>query len=140
MEVKYDEKSCGIVLFREKEGEKFFLLLHYVGGHWDFVKGHTEEGEEEKETATRELLEETGIADVWFVDGFRKEISYRHGKEGKPLHKQVVFFLGKTDLENVRISHEHKDFEWLPYKEALERLTYQNAKNILTQAKLFLEI
>jgi bis(5'-nucleosidyl)-tetraphosphatase len=127
MEIKYDEKSCGIVLFREQDKEKLFLLLHYPGGHWDFPKGHVEEGEEEKETATRELLEETGIADVWFVDGFREEIAYHHGDE-KISHKQVIFFLGKTKFQDVRISHEHKAFEWLPYNEAMDRLTYNNAK------------
>ena len=59
MEIKYDEKSCGIVLFREEEGTRQFLLLHYPSGHWDLAKGHVEEGETEHETATRELLEET---------------------------------------------------------------------------------
>lgn len=135
---KYDEKSCGVVLFREENGEKLYLLLHYRGGHWDLPKGHVEEGEREHETATREVLEETGIADIEFVDGFRAEIDYKHGPEDNLLHKQVVFFLAKTELKDVRLSHEHHDFMWLPYDEAEEKLTYSNAKKVLKKAKEFL--
>ena len=36
----YDEKSCGVVLFREKDGITLYLLLHYPSGHWDLPKGH----------------------------------------------------------------------------------------------------
>ncbi len=137
-EIKYDKKSCGVVLFREENGENLYLLLHYMGGHWDFPKGHVEEGEKEHETASREVLEETGIADIKFVDGFRETISYKHGKEDNPLHKQVVFFLAKTELKDIRLSHEHHDSCWLPYESAHEKLTYKNAKDILEKVKNFL--
>ena len=113
-------------------------MLHYPGGHWDFPKGHMEEGEEEHETANRELLEETGIADIEFVENFRETIDYRYQKEGKPSHKQVIFFLAKTELEDIRISHEHLDYNWLPYDKAIEKLTFDNAKNLLKKAKNFL--
>lgn len=141
--IKYDEKSCGIVLFREDQGQKHFLVLHYPGGHWDLVKGHVEEDETEQETATRELLEETGISDLTYVDGFREEISYKYynGHNFKPAklsNKLVVFFLGKTELEEINLSHEHKDFIWLPYEKAVEKLTFDNAKNLVRKAKEFL--
>jgi len=53
-------KSCGAVVYRENAQVKY-LLLHYGGAHWDFVKGEMEEDESEEETARRELEEETGI-------------------------------------------------------------------------------
>ena len=49
-----EETSAGIVLFRRKEGERLFLLLHYPTGHWDFVKGKMEKGESTHQTAVRE--------------------------------------------------------------------------------------
>lgn len=136
---KFDEKSCGIVLFREKNGENHYLLLHYPGGHWDFPKGHVEEGEKERETAARELLEETGIADPEFLQNFREHISYKYYKESKLSHKQVIFFLAKTEFKEIQLSHEHHDFIWLPYEEAYNKLTFENAKNLLKKAKSFLE-
>lgn len=136
---KYDEKSCGIVVFREHEGKRKFLVLHYPSGHWDFAKGHVEEGESEKETATRELLEETGIADIIFIDGFREQISYEFKVRGNLISKEVIFFLAKTDLKDIHLSHEHKGSMWLPYEEAFNRATFDNAKNLLKKANEFLK-
>ena len=139
MGIKFDEKSCGVVLFREENSERLFLVLHYPGGHWDLPKGHVEEDETEHETASRELLEETGIADLEFVDGYREEISYQHFPKGKLSNKQVIFFLGKTNLSDIRLSHEHHNFQWLPFEKALAKLTFDNAKNLVKKAKEFLE-
>ncbi|MBD3360867.1 NUDIX domain-containing protein [Candidatus Peregrinibacteria bacterium] len=137
--VTFDEKSCGVIAFREKDGERLYLVLKYPGGHFDFPKGHVEDGEKEHETALRELLEETGISDLEIIDGFREEISYRYNKKGKPSHKHVIFFLGKTNLENIKISHEHLDSYWLPYDAAYNKATFDNAKNLLKKTKKFLE-
>ena len=139
MGIKFDEKSCGVVLFREESSERLFLVLHYPGGHWDLPKGHVEEDETEHETASRELLEETGIADLEFVDGYREEISYQHFPKGKLSNKQVIFFLGKTNLSDIRLSHEHHDYQWLPFEKAVTKLTFDNAKNLVKKAKEFLE-
>jgi len=142
---KYDEKSCGIVVYRDIKQEdetkqRYYLILKYPGGHFDFPKGHVEEGESEYQTAVRELVEETGIADIRFVDGFREEIDYTYKKKGKLSNKQVVFFLGKTRLEEVVISHEHHDFYWLPFPEAFNKVTFDNAKNLLKKAEAFLNV
>lgn len=138
-EIKFDEKSCGVLLFRVKDGTILYLLLHYPSGHWDLPKGHVEKGESEHETAARELLEETGIADINFIKGFREEISYEYKRAKKLSNKQVVFFLAKTELEDIKLSHEHKGFKWLPYGPAFNKLTFDNAKNLLKKAKKFLE-
>ena len=135
MELKYDEKSCGIILFREENNQRMFLLLHYPSGHWDFAKGHVENGETEQQTAQRELLEETGISDIEFIDGYRECMDYRFRNRGKMSHKVVVYFLAKTNSKEVQMSHEHRDFTWLPYEESLRRLTFDNARNLLKKAK-----
>ncbi len=138
MVIKFDEKSCGIVLFREKDGINLYLILNYPSGHWDLAKGHVEAGETEHQTAARELLEETGIADIQFIDGFREEISYQYRRNKKISNKQVVFFLAKTNLEEVKLSHEHKGFKWLPYGAAFNTLTFDNAQNLVKKAHLIL--
>ncbi len=140
-----DEKSCGVVLFRENYSggsdkvERLYLLLHYPGGHIDFPKGHVEPGEENDEhvTARRELTEETGIKEVEFIDGFRHLVHYTYNKKGHPSFKEVVFFAGKTNEKDVTISFEHRDHYWLPYAEALNKLTFENAKNLLVEVEKF---
>ena len=77
----------------EDDSEPEYLLLHYSAGHWDFPKGNIEAGENEKQTAIREIWEETSITGIEFLDGFRMKIEYkyRHGK--KLVRKEVVLYL-----------------------------------------------
>jgi len=133
---EFNEKSCGLVVFRKENGENFFLVLKYPGGHYDFPKGHVEpEDESEKATALRELEEETGIKNLRFVEGYREEISYIYNRKNKLSNKQVIFFLGETDEKDVKISDEHLHYYWLLYDDALEKLTFENAKSLLKSAK-----
>jgi 8-oxo-dGTP pyrophosphatase MutT (NUDIX family) len=131
----FDERSAGIVLFCQKDGTKLFLLLHYPSGHWDFIKGRIEKDEGLKEAALREAREETGIIDIRFIDGFEEKIQYVYQFDGRPVRKQVVFFLAKTNTTQVRLSDEHHDYVWLDFDSALEKTTYQNAKELLRKAK-----
>jgi bis(5'-nucleosidyl)-tetraphosphatase len=139
------EKSAGAVIFR-REGDKiFYLLLHYPGtshrakkDYWDFPKGHIEKGEEIEDTVKREVFEETGLKDIKFIEGFKETIKYFFKFQGKNILKFVTFYLAETKEEKIKISFEHLDFAWLPFKEALERVTFPNAKRILKKAHLFL--
>lgn len=132
---EFDEKSAGIVLFYPKGDKKLFLLLHYPSGHWDFVKGRIEKDESPRQAAIREAKEETGISNIEFVDGFEEKIQYTYQHGGRQIRKQVVFFLAKTDTQDIKLSDEHHDFAWLEFDEAIEKTTYQNAKEILKKAK-----
>lgn len=132
---EFDERSAGIILFCEKGGSKLFLLLHYPSGHWDFIKGRIEKNENPKEAALREAQEETGITDICFINGFEEKIQYIYQFDGRPVRKQVVFFLAKTNTIDVSLSDEHHDYIWLDFDAALEKTTYQNAKELLRKAK-----
>ena len=130
------EKSCGIVLFHSDE---FLVIQHStesndVKGHWDFPKGHMEEGETEVETALRELKEETGISNIEFLKDFRKTIAYTFSLENRKIRKEVVFFLATTSVNKVNLSYEHADCGWFDFESALKRLTYNNARSILQNA------
>ena len=61
---------------------------------------------------------------------------YRHGK--RLVHKEVLLFLARTKTKQVVISHEHIGFAWKKYENAMEQLTYRNAKNLLQAARDFL--
>ena len=133
-----EEVSAGIILFNEIK-DKEFLLLNYPSKHWDFVKGKMEKDETPLETALRETKEETGISDVEFIDGFKEEIEYNFYADNQEIHKKVIFFLGKTKTIDIILSHEHLDFIWLDFNNALEKITYKNAKNLLKKSRNFLD-
>lgn len=132
------EKSCGAVIFRLADNRKY-LLLHYEGGHWDFVKGHVERNESETDTVRRETEEEVGITDLKFIEGYRQPISYYYKRAGRTVYKEVIFYLVETNTEAVRLSREHVGFDWMSYERAYERLTYKNAKETLRKGHEFLE-
>ena len=128
------QKSAGIVLFRNASNKNEFLLLNYPQGHWDFIKGKVEPGETLYETASRETKEETGISDIEFIDGFEESVEYDFRFKKENIHKKVIFFLAKTNEKNIKLSHEHNDFVWLEYDDALKKTTFRNAKNVLSKA------
>jgi bis(5'-nucleosidyl)-tetraphosphatase len=133
------EKSCGAVIFRAANGIRY-LLLHYEAGHWDFVKGHVEEKESEEQTVRREIVEETGLKNARFLADFRERINYFYRRRGRTVSKEVIFYLVENSGdETVKISGEHIGYEWLPYSQALERLTYKNAKDTLRKAHDYLQ-
>ena len=98
------ETSVGVVLYRRQNLNNMFLLLKYPAGHWDFAKGHKEAGETNKQTALRELHEETGIKNIIFLKGFEKRIFYSYRHAGRLMRKQVIFFMGRTIEKDVRLS------------------------------------
>jgi NTP pyrophosphohydrolases including oxidative damage repair enzymes len=134
-----NEISCGAIVYCIENQDVKFLLLRYSQGHWDFPKGNKEKGETNLETTRREIKEETGISDIVFRDRFEKKITYNYCRQNEKISKKVIYFLAKTKATNVVLSSEHTDFVWELYENALKRLTYKNAKEILTQGNNFLQ-
>jgi 8-oxo-dGTP pyrophosphatase MutT (NUDIX family) len=128
------ETSCGAAVFTRNADIKY-LLLHYEAGHWDFVKGNIEPNETEEETVRRELKEETGITQANFIKNFRQTINYFYRAEGKTISKRVTLYLIETKETRVTLSFEHVGYEWLNYQQALERLTFKSAKQVLNKAQ-----
>ncbi len=128
------EYSVGVVVASQKK-PRTYLLLHYASGHWEFPRGNIEREEYERTTAARECKEETGIAELDFVEGFREVAEWFYRRDGKTIHKEAVYLLATTDQAKVTLSHEHQGYVWLPFGEALERTTFENAKEVLRKAE-----
>jgi len=132
-----NEHSAGAVVFRQDK-EIMYLLLHYESKHWDFPKGNIEENEAEQDTVKREIEEETGIKDVKIINGFKEKIQYFFKFETQVIDKTVVFYVAETETEHIKLSFEHIDSIWLAYDDALDKLTFKNAKEILKKANKFI--
>ena len=122
------EKSCGAIIFNENIE---VLIVKHTAGHWDFPKGHMEIGEDEYQTAIREVKEETNI-DVELIKEYRYEVHYSP-KEN--VDKTVVFFLAKNKSNDlIKQDEEIQNIGWFEYKEAIDILTYESAKELFKKS------
>lgn len=144
------EKSIGAVVFRREDEKIKYLLLKYPGGHWGFIKGHGEKNETDEETLFREAQEETGIIDLKISSGFlgQEKYFYRAKNEEKEkrikagrgwlIFKKVIYYLAQTDQLNISLSQEHRNYVWMIYPQAYNRVSNLNSKKVLEKANKFL--
>ena len=133
------EKSCGAVLFRKEKDGLSFVLVTSPKRYWGFPKGHIERGETEKETAIREIREETSLQ-VRFLEGFRAVDEHPLLREGRPNSiKRTVYFLAQYENQTpVPIDPEIAEVRLMNYGDAYRALYSERLKEILKEANDFL--
>jgi|GEM_PF-390874 len=122
---------------------KVFLIHQYsrIGQntYWILPKGHPIEDESPKETAERELREETGMKAEPLLDGPQFELKYKFKFENEMIDKMVVFYLGVIEQKNYQLEEtEVVEAGWYSLEEAGERLDYKNAKDMFVLVKDFI--
>ncbi|MBT5016493.1 NUDIX pyrophosphatase [Candidatus Peregrinibacteria bacterium] len=119
-----------VIIFKIIDEKPVFLLLKrqlHRGGFWQPVTGGVEKGEDLKETALREMKEETGIENYVEVledlHYFEFEANGGHG-----WMKEYVFGVQVDEKTESVISDEHSEQKWCSLDEALDLLKYENNK------------
>ena len=109
------KQSAGILLYRKREGELEVLLVHPGGpfwakkdlGAWSIPKGElTDEEEDPKEAAFRELKEETG----WELGGRTLALDPVQQKGGKRVRAWAL----EADVDPATLSSNTFSIEWPP--------------------------
>ncbi|MGM9666067.1 MAG: bis(5'-nucleosyl)-tetraphosphatase [Eubacteriales bacterium] len=133
------EKSCGAVIFRKTHGKYAVLLIkNRFAEFWSFPKGHVEDGENEYQTAIREVKEETGI-DIKIENGFRMESVYLIGKK-KNTEKKAVYFASLTTRAYVEPQfNEISAFRWFYEDEFPYDCSFENDRLIFDEALKFIK-
>lgn len=132
------EKSCGgIIFYNGKQNTKILLVKNTNGKYWSFPKGHIEKGETEKQTAAREIKEETGL-DVDIVGNFREVSDY--SPFGK-IRKHVVFFLAQAFTDEVKMQEEEiSEYIWVDLQQARKICCYDNDLRIIDKAETAIKL
>ena len=125
-------ESAGGVVLRRAENHLEVLLVGSAET-WGLPKGTPSDGEERRETARREVQEETGL-EVEVLEPVG-DIRYWFMAGGRRVRKTVYYFLMREIGGDIsRHEWEHERIAWFPLEEALRVMSYPNEAEMVRQA------
>ncbi|MGH7510086.1 MAG: NUDIX hydrolase [Gemmatimonadales bacterium] len=130
------EVSAGGIVFRRVPGEGArYLLIRDSYRNWGFPKGHLEGDESPADAALRETAEETGLEHL-VLRGPIRLIDWHFRFRGRHIHKYCHFFLFESPTGDAcpQFDEGITACQWRPLNEALNLLSYDNARGVLKRA------
>ena len=131
------EPTAGGIVFRhnQKTGAIEFLLIQDAKNRWTIPKGHIEEGEQSRETAEREICEETGLQEMEVLNWLGK-ISFRYRRVSSLVLMTTEIFLvrAKGDTDKLLPEDWMNDCKWLDSKDALDKIEYEDIGKLMLVA------
>lgn len=135
-EVVREPTAGGIVFRRDKKtGSIEFLLIQDAKNRWTIPKGHIEEGEQSKETAEREIREETGLQEMEVLNWLGK-INFRYRRVSSLVLMTTEIFLVRAvgDSDTLKPEDWMNDCKWLDSKDALNKIEYEDIGKLMLVA------
>ena len=126
-----DVLAAGAVVWRRR---REVLLVHRPAyDDWSFPKGKLDAGEWLPAAAVREVAEETGLT-IRLGPALETQ-RYLNGDRMKSVHYWVGWAVGSDDVSGYLVNNEIDDVQWLPWKAAMERLTYPYDRETLKESR-----
>jgi 8-oxo-dGTP pyrophosphatase MutT (NUDIX family) len=133
------EESFGIIPLWNNKGSWEVLLIQLKHGrYWGFPKGHPEPGEAPKETAIRELKEETNLDVVRYLQEAPLEEQYQFTIERRRVFKRVHYFVAEVAGELILQKKEVQSGIWVLFPQAIDQVTHPEGKAILIEVEKIL--
>jgi len=132
-EVVRETTSGGVVFRRQgKNQDVQILLMQDAKNRWTIPKGHVEPGEEPRQTAEREIREETGLKDMK-VHSWLGKVNFRYRRSHTlvlmSMHIYLVEGLGESD--KLHPEDWLNDVKWLPAAEAIDKIAYEDIGKLI---------
>jgi diadenosine hexaphosphate hydrolase (ATP-forming) len=131
-EVVREITAGGIVYRFNKQGQPEILLTQDAKDRWTIPKGHVEEGEVTRETAEREIEEETGLGEVAIKDWLGK-INFRYRRQNSLVLMTMHVYLVQAikDTEKLKKESWMNGIGWFSTTEALDRIEYEDIGKLI---------
>lgn len=131
-EVVRETTSGGIIFRRAASGQIELLLIQDAKNRWTIPKGHVEEGEEPKQTAQREIQEETGLKEMDMHQWLGKvHFRYRRVNTLVLMTMHIYLVHAKGDTDKIVAEDWMNDIKWMPATEAVDKIAYEDIGKLM---------
>jgi ADP-ribose pyrophosphatase YjhB (NUDIX family) len=132
------EPTAGGIVFRPTADNKDIeiLLIQDSKNRWTIPKGHIEPGETAKQTAVREIGEESGLKEVEVLSWLGK-IHFKYRRAEKLVLMTTQVYLVQSLDKNERPTKEKwmNGIRWFTFSEALDAIEYADIEKLMLIAK-----
>lgn len=132
-EVVREPTSGGIVWRRnKKDNEIEILLIQDSKDRWTIPKGHIEEGESPRDTAEREITEETGLKEMKVMTWLGK-INFRYRRQNSLVLMSTQIYLVQAlgDTDDLKKEEWMNGIGWLKSSDALDKIEYDDIGKLI---------
>jgi 8-oxo-dGTP pyrophosphatase MutT (NUDIX family) len=131
-EVVRETTSGGIVFRHGKDNRVEILLIQDAKNRWTIPKGHVEPDEEPKDTATREINEETGLKEMKAYNWLGKvQFRYRRVQTLVLMTMHIYLVQARGDTNDLKGEDWLSDIRWFPADEAIDKIAYDDIGKLI---------
>ena len=132
-EVVREPTAGGIVWRRNRQTKEVeILLIQDSKNRWTIPKGHIEEGESARDTAEREVREETGI-DKMKTMGWVGKINFRYRRQNSLvlMSTQIYLIQALGNSDYPKKEEWMNGIGWVKANDALEKIEYEDISKLI---------
>lgn len=132
------EPTAGGIVFRtnREQNDIEILLIQDSKGRWTIPKGHIEPGETAKQTAIREIGEESGLFHIQVLTWLGKiHFQYRRVDKLVLMTTQIYLVRALDDAEIPTKEQWMKGIKWFKFNDAIEAIEYEDIEKLMLLAR-----